>query len=99
MGLAYNRFAAEQTELGDVERLEIGEFGPLRGQDVGELMAYGLIMAIAVTALLRINTISLDFVLPWIYDYTKYLISFTLLKQRQSKNFLFTKLQAMKPIV
>ncbi len=34
------------------ERFEIGEVGPLRGQDVGELMAYGLIMAIAVTALL-----------------------------------------------
>ena len=34
------------------ERLEIDEVGPLRGQDVGELIAYGLIMAIAVTALL-----------------------------------------------
>ena len=33
------------------ERLEIGEIGPLRGQDLGELMAYGLIMVIAVTAL------------------------------------------------
>lgn len=41
-------------KLGTVfaERFEIGEVGPLRGQDVGELMAYGLIMAIAVTALL-----------------------------------------------
>jgi hypothetical protein len=29
----------------------IGEVGPLRGQDIGELIAYGLILAIAVTAL------------------------------------------------
>ncbi len=34
------------------ERLELGEVGPLRGQDIGELMAYGVIMAIAVTALI-----------------------------------------------
>jgi hypothetical protein len=29
----------------------IGEVGPLRGQDIGELIAYGLILVIAVTAL------------------------------------------------
>jgi len=34
------------------ERLEIGEVGPLRGQDIGELIAYGLITAIAVMALI-----------------------------------------------
>jgi hypothetical protein len=34
------------------EEFGIGEIGPLRGQDVGELVAYTLILAVAVTALL-----------------------------------------------
>lgn len=34
------------------ERFGIGEVGPLRGQDAGELIAYALIMVIAVTALI-----------------------------------------------
>lgn len=33
------------------ETFGIGEVGPLRGQDVGELIAYGLILVAAVTAL------------------------------------------------
>ena len=33
------------------ERYEIGEVGSLRGQDIGELIAYGLILTIAITTL------------------------------------------------